>query len=470
MGEEHDDLVQKVKKEERETTEEGKVIIKMGAFRNMLTHVLRFGNEALDDSVEVMGICMGKSGSKDELIIENAIPITHGSRIEVGFAPEDYAAFAEIDEQYADKGLYAIGWYHSHPGWGLFFSDSDIKNHLFYQKKQTPHAFGIVFDHTLMGKEGNLGFEIYRLKDFKKGPSSDYLKVAYEIEVPKTLDYFKWVQKFVEDSQKKAPILIKEINEFSEPIQGELQEIPGAEELVEETEEQKQDKYPEITPIISGFTQGADHFKEQFLNFLKPQLGNWVKDVSNGTLKGAEFMRNTLNQMKEAISFGMNKVQNWFEKNLGEVMETFRTDILEYLNTRMAAQKQLASEMPEKKEEISIEITKLIQDSLKANISQMEEKVNITDQKLNETSEACVKLEELINDNSKNISNIAGGINKISQDVGKGIEDLITPLEETTGNEIEKLSSELNTVKETYAKMKEMFDKLQKSIMELRNL
>ena len=33
---------------------DGKVIIKKEAFRNMITHVLRFGNEALDESIEVM--------------------------------------------------------------------------------------------------------------------------------------------------------------------------------------------------------------------------------------------------------------------------------------------------------------------------------------------------------------------------------------------------------------------------------
>jgi proteasome lid subunit RPN8/RPN11 len=433
----------------------------------MITHVLRFGNTALDESVEVMGICMGK-GSNNKMIIENAVPITHGSRIEVGFSPEDYASFAQIDEQYAEKGLYAIGWYHSHPGWGLFFSENDVKNHLFYQKKQTPNAFGIVFDHNLMGKEGSLGFEIYRLKDLKKGPKSDYIRVAYEVEIPKTLDYYKWVQKFVEDSQKKAPILIKEINEITEPIPGELQAIPGAEDQLDEGGEE--DKHPEITPIISGFTEGTEKFTSQFLDVLKPQLGVWSKDIAKGTLKGAESMRSTLNQMKEAISFGMNKVQNWFDKNLAEVMDTFKEDISEYLNTRMNAQKELAADMPNKKDQISSAVTTLIQDSLKENISQMEEKVKNTDQKLDETAQNSAKLAELITSNSESLSSIGNDINKVSEGIGKAIEDLITPLEETTGTEIEKLSTELNSVKETYTKMKEMFDKLQKSIMDLRNL
>jgi len=43
-----------------------------------------------------------------------------------------------VDEEMSQKGYYAIGWYHSHPALEAFFSKVDIKNHLFYQKEQTP--------------------------------------------------------------------------------------------------------------------------------------------------------------------------------------------------------------------------------------------------------------------------------------------------------------------------------------------
>jgi len=61
---------------------EGKVHISKEAFRNMITHVLRFGNAALENSVEVMGICLGKlhPNGKDILLL-NAIPIFHGTQI-----------------------------------------------------------------------------------------------------------------------------------------------------------------------------------------------------------------------------------------------------------------------------------------------------------------------------------------------------------------------------------------------------
>ena len=42
-----------------------KIIIKQDAFIRMITHVLRFGNEALEESVEVMGVCIGKKDQSD---------------------------------------------------------------------------------------------------------------------------------------------------------------------------------------------------------------------------------------------------------------------------------------------------------------------------------------------------------------------------------------------------------------------
>jgi len=462
------DIVQKVKEEDRVMAEDGKVIIKMGAFRNMITHVLRFGSDALDYSVEVMGICMGKTDSKGNFIVENAIPIAHGSREQVGFTNEDMVAFAQIDEQYADKGMYAIGWYHSHPAWGCFFSDMDIKNHLFWQKKQTPNAFGIVFDHNLMGKDESLGFEIYRLVDYSKGAQSDYIKVPFEIEIPNSLGFYKWVQKFVEDSQKKAPILIKEINEIIEPVQGDLQAIPAPEGGIDEDGEI--DPYPKITPIVSGFQEGTAKFAELFMGPLKSQLGTWTNDVSQGALKGTEFMRSTLNQMSEAITFGMSKVQNWFEENLEEIVDTFKVDVSEYMDIRIKAQKELASEISTSAPETVESLVTLIMDKTKETVNKIANAAKENFDKLNTANQTSAKLEEIINKNSEKITAITNGATTLSDEIGKNIDASIAPFEENISKDIANLTTELNTVKETYSKLKEMFDKLQKSIMELRNI
>ena len=77
----------------------------------MLIHVLRFGNKAraLRDYREVMGMLIGHlEGATDQrgiqnVIIEDAVPVSHGGSIEVNFAPQDYVTFAVIDENFAEK-------------------------------------------------------------------------------------------------------------------------------------------------------------------------------------------------------------------------------------------------------------------------------------------------------------------------------------------------------------------------------
>ena len=152
----------------------------------MLIHVLRYGNKARDprDYREVMGILIGRlEGEADHrgirnVIIEEAVPISHGGSIEVSFAPEDYVTFSMVDVEYAERDppLFSCGWYHSHPGLGIFFSGTDINNQLGWQTPN-PSAIGIVFDHTHLENPGDLGFRTFRLDDPSKGSRSGYHEV-----------------------------------------------------------------------------------------------------------------------------------------------------------------------------------------------------------------------------------------------------------------------------------------------------
>lgn len=464
-------MVEQIKDDEVKTAEKGKVIIKKEAFRNMLTHVLRYGSEALTSSVEVMGVCMGKNApNKDDLIVTHAVPITHGSSVEVGFSPEDYAAFAAIDEEYSNKGLYAVGWYHSHPGWGCFFSDTDIKNHLFYQKEQTPHAFGIVFDHTLMGKDGNLGFEVYRLDDYNKGPAANYIKVPFEVEMPSTLDYFKWVKKFMEDSQKKDPILIKELNEMTseQPAQKDLQEIPIPAGVL--PDEDNLEHHPQLVPVISGFQEGMKKLNELFGKTFKSQVGEWSKDVDAGASKGSRLLKNTLVEMNEAINFGMGKVKSWFEMNVEDIVEEFKTDVTEYLNQRLNAQKELADGLPKTKEEIISSTSSTIEEKIKTIVETLEEKSKEIETSLEMASQDNETIENLVNASSESIGKVGKSISDFNQDLIKEIEASLAPLESNVTQEVVKLNSEFKDIRESYANVKELIEKLQKVVMDIRNL
>ncbi len=113
-----------------------KIIIKKEAFRNMLTHVLNYGSVALEESVEVMGVCLGKVNQEDgKVILTNAIPVMHGPEVSVGFSKKEIEIFQQIENQYKET---IIGWYLSRPGWGLDFTNITIANHQYFQNEKFP--------------------------------------------------------------------------------------------------------------------------------------------------------------------------------------------------------------------------------------------------------------------------------------------------------------------------------------------
>ncbi len=430
------------------SSEEGRIIIKRAAFKNMITHVLKYGNDKLEINEKVMGICLGKVNEKGkEVTINKAIPITHGTGVEKEFSQEILSMFSEIDNKYPDETIQ--GWYTSCSGDGLDFSDADIANQRIFQTKKTPHGFCIVFKHALMGKNGNFGFEIYRLNDYKK---EKYHKVAHEIELPSTLDYFKWVQRFIEEGQKESPTLIEEFVDLRSSVPKDLKTIPTSPgELIWEKE------LEELNPIISGFREGTEKFADSFLNTFRSQLGNWTNDLNQAVLKNAEFTRDSINQTNETIHLGMKKVINWFDKNLNDIVSSYKVSITEHLNGRINKQNEFASNLSKNvKEEIIKESIKLVENSVNSIVDEIKKNVNSTMQKLHVSSQVNLKLEELITENSNNIVSFSNELNSCIKNIVEGVESLSSSTGQDITNEFENLSSKLNSIKESHSKMDEM--------------
>ncbi|MFX1302193.1 MAG: hypothetical protein ACFE9X_02425 [Promethearchaeota archaeon] len=444
--------------------DKGLVFIKKEAFRNMITHVLRFGSHNLEKSVEVMGICVGKYDSNDDkIIIENAVPIIHGDKVEIGFDKDAYELFSQIGKKYSSD---LIGYYHSHPSWGLYLSESDLKNLQFFQNEKFPNGFAIVFDHTLMGKDGNLGFEIYRLDDYSK--PEKYHTVSFEIEIPDTLEYFKWVQKFLEDFQKKTPVLIKEINEFVEQVPGELQEIPISDEAG--LSEEEIEKYQQIKPIISSFQRGSERFSEMLMDMITTQMGDWIDDITQGTSKGTEYISKAVNKMREAISSGLVKVDNWFKKTLNDTTNEFKNTISKYVEKRIEDNKGFTEDISKAKDNLINKLNTLIDKNIKNLNNEMETIVNSTREKFEETMETNLNIEETIKNLQTFIATTDNQVNNIAQDIEKKIENSITPLQTNINEKVEKLSTQLEPFKEYNSEIKILLEKLQKIITDFRNL
>ncbi|MHA2060116.1 MAG: hypothetical protein ACW976_04995, partial [Candidatus Ranarchaeia archaeon] len=114
---------------ERLTTvpkEHPKITIAPKAIAEMFIHAERFyerkGPKFLNR--EVMGLLIGVNVEKNHIHINRVEAVAEGSPIEVQFKEEHYHVYEKLNLR---KDLeYVVGWYHSHPGIGLFLSVTDL--------------------------------------------------------------------------------------------------------------------------------------------------------------------------------------------------------------------------------------------------------------------------------------------------------------------------------------------------------
>lgn len=102
------------------------VLISSQAFDQMTQHALE------EPEHEIGGIMVGSviEGSGTVVIVEDVIRGTHmtHSRGSVTFTHESWTEINRAkDERFADKRI--VGWYHSHPGFGIFLSNHDLFIH-----------------------------------------------------------------------------------------------------------------------------------------------------------------------------------------------------------------------------------------------------------------------------------------------------------------------------------------------------
>ncbi|MBD3341620.1 MAG: hypothetical protein GF353_21120 [Candidatus Lokiarchaeota archaeon] len=316
------------------TNETGKtVIISSKAYYKMLVHVLRFGSKERDprDFKEVMGVLIGRlEGEPDQkgirdVVIEDAVPISHGGTVEVAFAQQDYVTFSEIDAKYAEQNLFSCGWYHSHPGLRIFFSNTDVKNQLGWQTPN-PSAIGIVFDHTYLEKAGDLGFRTFRLDDPTKGTRSDYHEVETIVKPPDSIDYyFKIINLINKIHSKEQPIL--EINETPDPF-GEVS-FPSDVQLAGKEPTLNTDEI--LLKFQKNFFNFVEYLFKPIFDFLNSFSQKFVVSMGENNL----IMKNSLVNIKENISSGIKRIQNTFRSELIhnlDQLETYVDDRLEVIN------------------------------------------------------------------------------------------------------------------------------------------
>lgn len=356
-------------KEEKKFPGEGKVIVKSGAYQKMLLHVLRYASNTLprDEWVEVMGMCIGKIEG-DDVVVYDAVPISHGNRIEVAFAPEDYAAFATVDEQAAERDMFTVGWYHSHPGLTIFWSKVDVQNQLGFQTDGNPKAFGIVFDHTTIEAPGDLGFKNYRLDDPGKGMTSDYHEVETVVEPPETVEFFETPRAIVDASVDPNREFVYELSEQVSLDEG---TAGGEGEGVTQVE----DFAEKLQPVSEGFSRGAEAVATKFLDPLVTQMGTWAGDVKRATTKGGHVLATTVSAMNEGVEDGLGRVKTWFDENFSEKVADHEKMVGETVRGFETKYREILGKAQEIVDALGEELVQQLKDALTKEVSTVKENV-----------------------------------------------------------------------------------------------
>ena len=452
-----------------ETRENGKVLIRMNVYKDILTHALRFANKLFDYNEQVLGFCLGnKEPESDDIDVIKAIPITHGDHVELGFSEKIHKALEKIQEEVKDENITVVGWYHSHPNSdSFFFSDVDKKNHTYFQNEQNPLAIGIVFDHSQLKKADKLGLEVFQLKNHKLGIKSGIVRVKYEVEPPKSLDFFRWVRELVEYGQAKDPNIIREKLETIERIPGDLQEIPTS---ISQADMKTDINYPNINPVIDGFKKGLQNLSSLVLNNYKSELELWSTEFNDGALIGLYKINESLSEMNSAINKGFGKVEKWIDLKFKERIEEYKEKVEGYIRKRLEGQEELKSNTQEISEILKSEISEYLEQNVSDISKSIKNNLNESIKKLYDLSKLETTTSEKIESSANQISNLTNQIEKLSIDMLKGISAINHPFEINITTNLDNLISELDNFNEEFAELEKLIDRLQKIIPDFRNI
>lgn len=113
---------------------------------------------------EVIGLLVGRLAGP---VLEIWDAVTGGQRGNPGFVELHEEVQADVAEKLRDEksGLYVVGWYHSHPGMGLFLSGIDKETQRRYQAL-FPKAVALVIDPIIYKSTksvSDLKFKVFRI-------------------------------------------------------------------------------------------------------------------------------------------------------------------------------------------------------------------------------------------------------------------------------------------------------------------
>jgi proteasome lid subunit RPN8/RPN11 len=214
-----------MKKKKKITPFNSPVLLTLKAYKRIVGYAIRYANDDISESKwrEVYGILIGTIETNSKVIVKDAIPMIVGDRAGVAYENKQYVDMAQIDASIFehsvqdDKNDFIIGWFHTHPNFGFFYSPIDCMTQLGYQIPN-PFAVGLVFDHSKReSKNFYLGIAGLRLKDPDLGMSSAYDLIELHYEEDQKLMAQK-ADEAIKEVHKNINSVLKEIKAIDEVL------------------------------------------------------------------------------------------------------------------------------------------------------------------------------------------------------------------------------------------------------------
>ena len=124
--------------------------------QKLLQDITEYSKDAIPN--EAIGLLGGKEIGDKELIVTRVVLVTEGSEYNVSFSEEDFNAFEEMTDS-----EYCIGWWHSHPGYGLFLSQTDIHTQIFSFQMAHELSVALVVDPKDIDTNGLAKYQFFQV-------------------------------------------------------------------------------------------------------------------------------------------------------------------------------------------------------------------------------------------------------------------------------------------------------------------
>ena len=356
------------------------VLLTLKAYKRIVGYAIRYASDDLNSDKwrEVYGILIGSIENNSKVIVKDAIPMVVGDRAGVKYESKQYVDMAQIDNGVFERSIqdnktdFIIGWFHTHPGFGFFFSPIDCMTQLGYQIPN-PYAVGLIFDHCEKKSDSHfLGMTGLRLKDPELGISSTYnlIELNYEFEKEEMVET---AEKVIKNVNKNIEKVLKEIEYIKEVLRkkalAQLQRnyglilVPKKEIIVTDDEEVADDdeRYLyEWDPEFFKKSYRIPKFREKIENTIIAAYDELDKLSEKNDKEQFEKRKEKL---KKKIQNILKTPNEWYDKLMDDLskkieiifpyysyLDTNERKVIEYLEERSSEYCKILDELNERSE------------------------------------------------------------------------------------------------------------------------